>query len=75
MEKIKKDCSTCLYKENQKMCKPYCIDFSSHEFECDYCKSLFPEGSKLFCDQDAGDDGMNCCGDKFEFNTDKFEIE
>lgn len=36
------------------------------EGDCSVCKHRTPNDPKRFCDQDAGDDGMNCCGDKFE---------
>ena len=28
----------------------------------------YPKEAQLFCEMDDGDDGMSCCGDKFELN-------
>ena len=71
--KIKKSCENCIHLASHKMCSPYCDNYSSHEFTCAYCKYKYPKGAK-FCEMDDGDDGMSCCGDKFELNP-NFQIE
>ena len=65
---MEKTCDNCVHKSPKMSCKPYCIDHSSHEFTCEFCKYKFPKEAKLFCEMDDGDDGMSCCGDKFELN-------
>jgi len=64
---MEKTCNNCIHKESYMFCEPYCIDYSSHEFTCEYCKHKFIDNI-LFCDMDEGDDGMSCCGDKFELD-------
>jgi len=67
---IEKSCNNCMHKEN--FCKieksKYCINLSSHEFPCSYCKWKFNSDNIKFCRMDDGDDGMSCCGDKFELD-------
>jgi len=68
MKKIQKSCDNCIHLSSYKMCSPYCINGSSHEFNCDYCAYKFPKENPLFCESDNGDDGMSCCGDNFKLN-------
>jgi hypothetical protein len=67
---IEKSCDNCISKDG--FCNPikskYCINLSSHEFTCDYCKWRLKDNIK-FCEMDDLDDGFSCChGDKFELN-------
>jgi len=63
---ITKNCENC-YRDKTDLCVKYCINYSSHQFSCDFCKYKLND-NKRFCEMDDGDDGMSCCGDKFELN-------
>ena len=73
MIKISKNCTTCTYEHDKRMCQKYCVNFNNHEFHCDYCiYRLFGKGK--FCELENDDGSQNCCGDHFEFNKNDFEI-
>ena len=64
---MEKSCDNCILQGTNMLCKPYCIDFSSHQYTCKYCIHLTPDTDR-FCEMDDGDDGMSCCGESFELN-------
>lgn len=71
---IKIECKTCVHSPCGELWSKSCKNFSLHEWSCTYCKYKF-ENAKLFCDQEDEHDGsFNCCGDKFEFNSEKFVV-
>jgi len=71
---IYKNCETCAYKQNNQICKKYCIDFKNHEFDCNYCIYKLIQNEK-FCELENDDGSQNCCGDHFEFNSKIFLIK
>ena len=66
-----RNCTNCNNKGNKPYLKQFCDEclannLSHWEGDCSVCKNRTPNDPERFCTQDAGDDGMNCCGDKLE---------